>query len=104
MSLGSGTYEQIAELEWELEGNRGSEYQGDFMQPTPKSDADAAATYDQIGMTYFVDHSVGAVGATPRRNKQLILALATGFADNEAPDIVVDVLDAYSTQDSGVGV
>ena len=104
MSLGSGTYEQIAELEWELEGNRGSEYMGDFMQPTPKSDADAAATYDQVAITYFGDHSVGAVGATPRRNKQLILALATGFSDNEAPDIVVDVLDAYSTQDSGVGV
>ena len=104
MSLGSGTYEQIAELEWELEGNRGSEYMGDFMQPTPKADADATATYDQVAMTYYGDHSTSGVGATPRRNKQLILALATGFSDNEAPDIVVDVLDAYSTQDSGVGV
>lgn len=104
MSLGMGTYEQIAELEWELEGNRGSVYEGDFMQPDRKADADSAATYDQVAMTYFGDHSVGAVGATPRRNKQLILALATGFSNDEAPDIVVDVLDAYSTQDSGVGV
>ena len=104
MSLGSGTYEQIAEREWELEGNRGSVYEGDFMQPTRKADAVSTSTYDQIGITYFGDHSVGAVGATPRRNKQLLLALATGFSDNEAPDIVVDVLDAYSTQTSGIGV
>jgi plastocyanin len=104
MSLGTGTYGQIAELEWELEGNRGSEYQGDFMQPTPKADADSTAAYDQIGMTYFGDHPTSGVGATPRRPKQLILALATGFSNTEAPDIVVDVLDAYSTQDSGIGV
>jgi len=104
MSLGAGTYEQIAELEWELEGNRGSEYMGDFMQPTPKTDADSTATYDQIGITYYGDRPTSGVGATPRRHKQLILALATGFANDEAPDIVADVLDAYSTQSSGVGV
>jgi len=104
MSLGSGTYNQIAELEYSLEGNRGDVYKGDFMHPAEKSDAAAAATYDQIAITYFNDHSIMGVGATPRRTKQLIVALATGFSNNEAPDIVVDVLDAYSTQSSGIGV
>jgi len=104
MTLGTGTYNAIAQLEWELEGNRGNEYKGDFMHDAEKADADAAATYDTISITYFGDHPVVGVGATPRRNKQLIVALATGFTGAEAPDIVVDCLDAYSTQDSGIGI
>lgn len=104
MSLGSGTYHQIAQLEWGLEGNRGSVYEGDFMQPARKADADSGAAYDQIGISYYGDRPAGGVGATPRRSKQLLLAFATGFANNEAPDIVIDVLDAYSTQSSGIGV
>lgn len=104
MSLGVGTYHQIAELEWDLEGNRGDVYKGDFMHPAEKADADSTAAYDQIAITYYGNPTTNAVGVQPRRVKQLIVALATGFSDNEAPDIVADVLDAYSTQASGVGV
>jgi len=104
MSLGHGTYYEIAELEWDLLGNKQDEYRGDFIWSAYKANALSTATYDKINLVYYEDHQTGGVGATPRRPKQLVIALATGFSDNEAPDIVVDVLDAYTTMDSGVGV
>lgn len=102
--LGFGTYEQIAQLEWDLLGNEGNPYRGDFLFSAARSDADVGAAYDTISINYFGDHSTEGIGGTPRRSKQLVVALETGFSNNEAPDIVADVLDAYSTQSSGVGV
>lgn len=102
--LGFGTYEQIAQLEWDLLGNEGNIYRGDFLFSAARSDASSTAAYDTISINYYGDHSTEGIGGTPRRNKQLVLALETGFADNEAPDIVINVLDAYATQASGVGV
>jgi hypothetical protein len=53
---------------------------------------------------YYGDHATQGVGATPRRQKQLQIAFAQGFADTEASDIVIEVLDAYSTIASGLTV
>jgi hypothetical protein len=102
-SLGNGTYAQIAQLEWDLQGNRGNPYRGDSLYVTPTALASTTATYDQISITYFADPNTGGVGGTPRRMKQLLLAFATGFLTTEAPDIVHDVLEAYTTQDCVIG-
>ena len=102
--LGYGTYEQIAQLEWDLLGNEGNPYRGDFLFSAARSDAESTAAYDTISINYFGDHSTLGIGGTPRRNKQLVIAFETGFSNGEAPDIVADVLDAYSTQSSGIGV
>jgi len=104
MSLGAGTYEQIAELEWNLLGNVGDIYRGDFMYTRHKTDAVSGATYSTLNMNYFGDHPTQGVGATPRRQKQLIIAFTKGFADTEASDIVIEVFDAYTTVDSGISL
>lgn len=103
-SLGSGTYAQIAQLEWDLQGNMGNPYRGDAMYDTPTPVASSSKTYDQIGISYYDDPTTGGVGGVPRRNKQLLLAFETGFSNAEAPDIVHDILEAYTTQDCVIGV
>lgn len=95
MSLGHGTYEEVAQLEWELQGNDGNVYRGDFMTTTARADADSAAAYDLVSMNYFGDHATGGVGVTPRRSKQLVIAAATGYSTTEAADNVWDILEAY---------
>lgn len=104
MTLGQGNYEQIAELEWNLLGNDGNPYPGDFMWTAARALATSGKTYDQLSITYYGDHSTGGVGATPRRLKQLLLAFETGFSTTEAPDIVCDVLAAYTTQAISIAV
>jgi hypothetical protein len=104
MSLGQGNYEQIAELEWNLLGNDGNPYPSDFMWTAARACATSGKTYDQISITHFGDHSTGGVGATPRRQKQLLLAFETGFSNGEAPDIISDILAAFATQASTIGV
>lgn len=103
-TLGQGNYEQIAELEWNLLGNDGNPYPGDFMWSAARALATSGKTYDQISITFYSDHSIGGVGATPRRLQQLLLAFETGFSTTEAPDIICDVLAAYSTQTISIAV
>jgi hypothetical protein len=104
MTLGQGNYEQIAELEWGLLGNDGNAYPGDFMWTAARALASSADTYDQISLTYYEDVITGGIGGAPRRMKQLLLAFATGFSTTEGPDIVCDVLAAYTTQAISIAV
>lgn len=103
-TLGQGNYEQIAELEWNLLGNDGNPYPGDFMWSAARALATSGKTYDQISITFYPDHSTAGVGGTPRRLQQLLLAFETGFSTTEAPDIVCDVLAAYTTQAISIAV
>jgi hypothetical protein len=98
MSLGAGTYQQIAQLEWDLLGNDGNPYPGDFMWSAARKLADSSTTYDQLSITYYGDHSTMGVGGTPRRMKQLCLAFGTGFTAADVADNIIDILAAYSTQ------
>jgi hypothetical protein len=103
-TLGQGNYEQIAQLEWELLGNDGNGYPGDFLWSPARARATSGKTYDQLSITYYGDHSTAGVGGTPRRMKQLLLAFETGFSTTEAPDIICDVIAAYSTQAVSIAV
>ena len=104
MSLGSGTYNQIAELEWDLLGNQGDPNRADFLWSAHKADATVGKTYDTLALAYYGDHSTSGIGGTPRRMKQLLVAFETGFLTTEPPDVVIDVMDAYTTMTSGIGV
>jgi len=104
MSLGHGYYAEIAELEYDLLGNAGNPYNADPMWSAHKSDAETSGYYDVINMTYYDAHATEGIGATPRRQKQLVLAFKAGFSDTEAPDIASDVLDAYTPMTNGIGV
>jgi hypothetical protein len=55
-------------------------------------------------MSYYADPNTEAIGGSVRRQKQLVVALEKGFLHNEYPDIISDVLQAYSTVTSTVGV
>ena len=102
-SEGTGTYQQIAELEWFLQGNEGNDYRGDFMYSTARSDAAAAATYDTISIGFFSDDDAG-LAMLQRSPKQLILAFATGFSTTEPPDIVIETIEAFAGISSGIAV
>jgi hypothetical protein len=98
MSLGQGTYEQVAEREWNLLGNDGNAYPGDFMWTAARALAVSGQTYHLVGINYFENHSTGGIGAQPRRMKQLLLALPSSFDNNDSADILLDILAAYTTQ------
>lgn len=104
MNLGKGTYEQVAELEYDLVGNDGDVYKGDFLYSQWKTDATSGATYSVLSLNYYGDHPTQGIGANPRRSKQLQVAFTQGFADTEASDIIIEVFDAYTTQTSGLTV
>ena len=103
-TLGQGNYEQIAELEWNLLGNDGNPYPGDFMWSAARALATSGKMYDQISITFYGDHSTQGVGATPRRMQQLLLAFETGFSTTEPPDTICDILAAYTTQAISIAV
>jgi hypothetical protein len=98
MSLGQGTYEQVANLEWNLLGNDGNPYPGDFMWSAARALAVSGGTYHMVGINYFSAHSTGGIGAQPRRLKQLLIALPSSFDNNDSADILLDILAAYTTQ------
>lgn len=98
MSLGQGTYEQVAELEWVLLGNDGNPYPGTFLWSAARAMAVSGGTYNLVGINYYGDHSTGGVGATPRRLKQILIALPSSYDNNDSADILLDIIAAYATQ------
>ncbi len=101
MSLGVGTYEQVAQLEYELLGNSGNVYRGDFMYVAERADAVSGESYDMIGINFYGDHPTEGIGATPRRSKQLLIAMGSSYLTTESGDIIVEILEAYTTIDLG---
>lgn len=98
MSLGQGTYEAIAELEWNLLGNDGNPYPGDFMWTAARALAVSGGTYNVVGINYYEDHSTGGIGTQPRRMKQLLLAIPSAYDNNDSVDIMLDIIAAYTYQ------
>ena len=102
-SEGTGTYRQIAELEWFLQGNEGNDYRADFMHSTARADASSTDTYDTLSIGFFSDDNAG-LAMLQRSPKQLLLAFATGFSTTEASDAVIESLESFAGQSSGIAV
>jgi len=104
MALGEGTYQQIAQLEYDLLGNDGDPYKGDFLWSAHKAQADSTKTYSTMSLGYYMDPQTEAIGGSVRRQKQLVIALEKGFLATEYSDIISDVFQAYTYITSNVGV
>lgn len=96
---GAGTYEQIAYLEQQLQGNEGNFYRAMVPYPTFRSDAVVGATHGQIVITYY-DHMSTPLGDYADSPKTLIIACtetadATTFDD--ANTGLAPTLQAYIT-------
>ncbi len=102
-SEGTGTYRQIAELEWFLQSNEGNEYRRDFMHTTARSDVESGETYDTLSIGFFSDDNAG-LAMLQRSPKQLLLAFVTGFSTTEASDAVIETLENFAGQSSGIAV
>jgi len=102
-SEGTGTYKQIAELEWFLQGNEGNEDRRDFLHTTARADAVSTSTYDTLSIGY-VDYGQAGLSNFQVSPKQLIVAFATGFTAGEASNLVTDTLDSFCSGTSGIGV
>jgi len=100
---GSGTYEQIAELEYFLQGNEGNDYRRDFMNTTARTDATSGAAYDILQIGYFDDADAG-LAMLQRSPKQLMLAFVTGFSTTEGADAVIETLESFAGVSSGIAV
>ena len=105
MSLGAGNPEQIADLEWFTEGNAGYKYRADYMYPSSyTSRVTAGHMYNQLCITWASKSRAESIGGPGHNPKQLIIAIDTLYDDNDANDVCIDVLDAYATISSGIGV
>ena len=100
-SEGTGTYQQIAELEWFLQGNEGNEDRMDFMHTVARADATSGETYDTLSIGYYGDAQAG-LAMIQRSPKQLMIALGTGDSAGESADLLVDTLDSFAGISSGV--
>jgi hypothetical protein len=101
---GQGLEDQIKDLEWFTQGEGGDKYRGDYMYQGFTSRVTSGHTFNQLAITWTGAGRNESIGGAIRNPKQLILAIDTLYDNNDANDIVIDVLDAYSTMTSGIGV
>lgn len=95
---GTGTYEQVAELEWFCQGNEGNKYR--VGTPPPVMIANVAnSAYSLLSIDYYQE-SGESIAGTPKMKKQLIIAFdvttvggAIGTTGSDATVGVVTVLD-----------
>ena len=96
-STGQGLENQIRDLEWFTMGEGGDKYRGDYMYNAYTSRVTAGDTYRQIAITWIAGGRNESIGGAIRNPKQLILALDSLADNNDANDIIIDVLNAYTT-------
>ena len=96
-STGQGLENQIRDLEWFTMGEGGDKYRGDYMYNAYTSRVTAGDTYRQIAITWIGGGRNESIGGSIRNPKQLILAMDSLADNNDANDIIIDVLNAYTT-------
>ena len=94
---GQGLENQIRDLEWFTQGEGGEKYRGDYMYQGYTSRVTAGDTYRQIAITWIGGGRNESIGGAIRNPKQLILAMDSLADNNDANDIIIDVLNAYTT-------
>jgi len=95
-SLGVGLENQIKDLEYFCNGGDGNKYRGDYMYTSYTSRVPASATYKQICLTWASKSRSESIGGPGNNPKQLIIALHITAVDNDANDIIIDVLEAFT--------
>ncbi len=95
-ALGKGLENQIRDLEWFTQGEGGAKYRGDFISQGYTSRVEASGTYKQISITWASKSRSESIGGPGHNPKQLIIALHSTADNNDANDIIIDVLEAYT--------
>jgi hypothetical protein len=95
-SLGLGLENQIRDLEWFCQGESGEKYRGDYMYTPYTSRVEASGTYRQISLVWAPGSRSESIGGPGHNPKQLIIALHSTADDNDANDIVIDILNAFT--------
>jgi hypothetical protein len=71
------------------------------MMPQYTSRVVSGTDYHQVAIAWASDSRTESIGGPGHNPKQLIIAAADTYANTEAPDIVFEVLEAYTTVDLG---
>jgi hypothetical protein len=102
-TVGSGTYEQVAELEWFTQGNEGEIYRmGEpaIHSATIRRDADPNVAGGGYALINIEFESVHVVGFQPEHAPKLITlaipATTPAYADAATPDDITDVLEVLA--------
>ncbi len=96
-SLGSGTENQLRDLEYFCKGQKGNTYRGDPRSYIPYTSAVSAAdTFEQIAITWASNSRSEGINGPGHNPKQLIIACEQSYDNTDANDIVIEVLDAYA--------
>ena len=102
-SLGVGTENQLRDLEYFCQGQKGNTYRGDARSYVPYTSAVSAGdTFAQLCIAWASKSRAESIGGPGHNPKQLIIACHTSYDNTDANDIVIEVLDAWSTQASGL--
>lgn len=95
-ALGKGLENQIRDLEWFTQGEGGAKYRADWASNSYTSRVEASGTYKQISLTWASGSRSESIGGPGHNPKQLIIALHSTADNNDANDIIIDVLEAYT--------
>jgi len=99
---GSGNWEQVAEIEWAVQGNEGNYYRSRSGAPVDGKRADVVVGEDYILNTLAFFQSTrghNAIGATDKSRKEVVVAYPDGAAGTSlvgGADSVLNVLTAFA--------
>lgn len=102
-TAGSGTYRQMAELEWYQEGHAGTVHRDAGMLDyfTVELMTASGATYEQLNMGFYDNDHFTAIGQDPKSMKMLTIACATPTTSAKAADIAIKAMDAFAASSNG---
>lgn len=95
-SLGVGTYEQIAELEWFVNGFDGVINRVHFPAPTGTTDAVSGETYDVIAIEHYLsDENYAISGTKPARALTMIAVPDTAGQGDTGTESIIPILNEW---------
>ena len=101
-SKGSGTYGQVAELEWFAQGNLGLRWRVDTPPVTLHTQASSSSTYETIAIKYKTDSASDSVtGTTPASHAEIVLAFVV---NSDSGDKIIATLTEWAASNLGYSV
>lgn len=91
---GSGTYQQIAELERVCQLNEGGKYQNDYLSNTFRAEALTAGNYNLISINYTDQDPTGSLGGAAASPQQIVIAIPEAPSAGAYVSTFIDALEA----------
>ena len=106
-NLGTGTFEEVSQLEWEVQDYEGQTSHTDYLMPSRKTYAEAGKKYDILVIKGY-DASVSQITGTPKSSYTVFVAIPIGNtqgdgagADPEAMGVAT-ALDTWLTTNTSL--